>query len=345
MNRFVEEAELLGFFTASIEPTGGGHLAQDLIGRMRSILFKLDRGQQAAHTAKMALRALKSFSTTFTPDALKFGLDIDPERGLADSGDLATDLTDLFVAIGEAARHNETAVLIAIDELQNLNEIEFAALIMAVHRIAQRRLPLVVIGAGCRRFPVSPATRNPTPSGSSNFRSSAPYRGPMLARLSSIPLVNSASSSRPTPWTRWSRYEGLPILHSRVGVPGLESRRVVADFAKRGAIVSTTRDGKAGRELLSRSIHRLTDQEKLYLRAMASFGDAHCKSADVASTLGRSLNSIGPLRDGLIKKGMIYMPKHGEIAFTLPLFDEFMVRTIPNFAPAVIKRSMNPKSR
>ena len=77
---------------------------------------------------------------------------------------------------------------------------------------------------------------------------------------------------------------------------------------------------------------RLTPAEKRYLRAMAELGpDAH-RTGDVADMLGVKVNSLGPVRAKLMKKGMVYSPAHGDMAFTVPLFDEFMVRAIPKFS-------------
>lgn len=116
-------------------------------------MFKLDRNKQIGHAAKLALRILKSFSVTFGGEGVKLGVDINAELGSADSGDLASDLRDLLVAVGKAAREAGTAVLLAIDEVQYLNETEFSALIVAIHRISQLQLPLVLIATGLPQVP------------------------------------------------------------------------------------------------------------------------------------------------------------------------------------------------
>jgi len=66
---------------------------------------------------------------------------------------------------------------------------------------------------------------------------------------------------------------------------------------------------------------------------MAHLGPEHHRTGDIATVLGMSVKGIGPARSKLIKKGMIYSPAHGDMAFTVPLFDEFMIRAIPEFIP------------
>jgi hypothetical protein len=76
---------------------------------------------------------------------------------------------------------------------------------------------------------------------------------------------------------------------------------------------------------------RLTPREKTYLRAMAELGPGPYRSSDIADKLGATINTLGPVRAHLIKKGMVYSPSHGDMAFTVPLFDEFMRRAVPKF--------------
>jgi hypothetical protein len=74
---------------------------------------------------------------------------------------------------------------------------------------------------------------------------------------------------------------------------------------------------------------RLTPAEKVYLRAMAELGAGPHRSGDVADALGRKVSALAPTRSQLIVKGMIYSPSHGDTAFTVPLFDEFIRRIMP----------------
>lgn len=74
---------------------------------------------------------------------------------------------------------------------------------------------------------------------------------------------------------------------------------------------------------------RLTPAQKRYLRAMAELGPGPHRSGDIAHVLARKVTTVAPVRNSLIAKGMIYSPGHGDTAFTVPLFDGLMRRTIP----------------
>jgi len=79
-------------------------------------------------------------------------------------------------------------------------------------------------------------------------------------------------------------------------------------------------------------LDRLTPAERRYLRAMAELGPGPSRSGDIAEVLGKKVTSLGPTRNQLIAKGMIWSPAHGDTAFTVPLFDEFLRRVMPGDA-------------
>jgi len=75
---------------------------------------------------------------------------------------------------------------------------------------------------------------------------------------------------------------------------------------------------------------RLSDREREYMRALAELGPGVHRSGEVAKVLQGKVNEFGTVRDGLIKKSMIYSREYGSVAFTVPLFDQFMRRTMPD---------------
>ena len=149
LNRVREIAEGQGYHALFIEAHENKALPLLLLPPLRKTLFALDRMKDVSQKVKRSLRVLRSFigAVKVKVGDAEFGLDIDPETGSADSGDLEADLAELFVAVGEAAADRKTAVVIIIDELQYLAETEMSALIMAIHRVLQRNLPLVLTGA------------------------------------------------------------------------------------------------------------------------------------------------------------------------------------------------------
>src|SRR5206468_2072147 len=113
-----------------------------LIPPLRSLLFELNRMANLSETVRRGLRVLRSFigSIKVKVSEIEFGLDIEPERGSADSGDLEADLSNLFVAVAEAAQACKTVIALLIDEIQYLTEKELSALIMAMHKMQQLQL-------------------------------------------------------------------------------------------------------------------------------------------------------------------------------------------------------------
>ena len=150
LNRIREIAEESGYRSVFIEAHESKPLAALLLPPLRQLLIALDRMANVSEKAKRGLRVLRSFfnGVKLKYQDLEIGIDIDPEPGIADSGDLESDLSALFIALGEAAADRRTAVALIVDELQYLGEAELGALIMAMHQIAQRQLPVVLIGAG-----------------------------------------------------------------------------------------------------------------------------------------------------------------------------------------------------
>jgi Cdc6-like AAA superfamily ATPase len=150
LDRMREEAEDAGLQTLRIEAPENRSLPAILAPQLRQALLRLSRNEKAKDLAQRALRGLTGFARALKVkyQDIEVGFDFDPEPGLADNGDLESDLQDLLEVTGEAARQAGTALVMFIDELQYVQEDELAALITALHRAAQRRLPVVLVGAG-----------------------------------------------------------------------------------------------------------------------------------------------------------------------------------------------------
>ena len=283
---------------------------------------------------KRSLRVLRSFvgAIKLKTGELEVGLDIDPEKGSADSGDLEADLAALFVALGEAAKDRATAVALIVDEIQYLSENEMSALIMAIHRVSQRQLPVVLIGAGLPQL-VGLAGRSksyaerlfsyPAVGPLSVDEAKDALRGPVAQQgvaFTEDALDDLASLTHGYPYflQEW----GYAAWNLAAATP------IDAAIVKRATQVAIQKlDGSFFRVRFD----RLTPREKDYLRALAELGPGAHRSGDIADGLGVKVQSIAPLRSGLIRKGMIYSPAHGDTAFTVPLFDEFMMRTMPDW--------------
>ncbi|MEG1681406.1 MAG: ATP-binding protein, partial [Stenotrophomonas sp.] len=267
-----------------------------------------------------------------TVGEVEIGLDIEPERGAADSGDLEADLPSLFEAVGEAAEERGAAVAILIDEIQYFGSTELSALIMAMHRMQQRQLPLVLIGAG---LPILPGLAGESKSYAERLFS-FPDVGPLpkadASKAIQDPIVEAGESIDPQALDEIFRLtRGYPYFLQEWGYQAwnhaLASPISLAVICETSDLVRRRLDENFFRVRFD----RLTPREKQYLRAMAELGVGPHRTGDIADVLRVKINTLGPVRASLIKKGLVYSPSHGDMAFTVPLFDEFMRRAMPNF--------------
>jgi len=323
-----------GYRTISVESHEGKSLASLLVPHLRKVLYEIDRLAGAGDKVRRGLRVLGSFvgALKMSVDDVTFGLDIDPERGAADSGDLEIDLPSLFVAIGDAAEERKAAVALFIDEIQYLDRKELGALIMAMHKIQQRQLPIVLIAAG---LPILPALAGESKSYAERLFS-FPAVGALSKEDAMKALQEPAQAVGVTFETRalhevYRLTAGYPYFLQEWGYQAwnhADKSPIRLRVVKEATATVTTR---LDENFFKVRYNRLTPGERRFLRAMAELGPGPQRTGDVADILEVKLMSLGPVRANLIKKGMIYSPAYGDMAFTVPLFDEFMKRTIPKF--------------
>lgn len=330
LNRIWEAAKDDGFKAVLIESHEDKRLAELLIPPLRQILFSLDAMENVSDKVKRGFRVLSSFVKGLKVKVSEIELSIDPELGAADSGDLEADLGELFVAIGEAAADRQTAVAICVDELQYLEEKELSAVIMAIHRINQRSLPLILVGAGLPQI-VGLSGKSKSyaerlfdfpPVGRLNDEDSASaLQSPV--RLNQVEFTDSAIKEilRET--------QGYPYFLQQWGHEAWNIATVSPITAENIKIASKLAIANLDHSFFRVRFDRLTPREKEYMRALAGLGDGNQRSGDIASALGVKPQSIAPVRSSIIKKGMIYSPAYGDTAFTVPLFGDFLMRSMP----------------
>lgn len=323
-----------GYRTLLVEAHEGKPLAVLLAPHLRRLLFDLDRLAGAGNKARRGIAVLKSFIGAINIKVGDFdiGLDIEPESGSADSGDLEVDLPSLFMAVAEAAEERQAAVAILIDEIQYFSTAELSALIMAMHKMQQRQLPLVLIGAG---LPILPGLAGESKSYAErlfSFPEVGPLPEPDAFTAIQEPIRAAGESIEPEALQEIYRMtQGYPYFLQEWGYQAwnhaVTSPITLQDVSESSALVSKRLDENFFRVRFD----RLTPREKNYLRAMAELGQGPYRTGDVADKLKVKINTLGPVRASLIKKGMVFSPSHGDMAFTVPLFDEFMRRAMPDF--------------
>ncbi len=332
LDRMRDDAEATGIHTIRIEAPENRSLPALLAPQLRQALLRLSRNEKATELAQRALRALAGFAKALK---LKFrdievGFDLDPEPGLADNGDLEHDLQALFETVGMAAQKAASALVLFIDELQYVEEEQLAALITALHRTAQRSLPVVLVGAGLPQLRGHMGQAKSYAERLFDFPEIGPLDPPAAAIAIKKPVLAQG--------IKISEEALLQIVNETRGYPYFlqEWGKHAWDTAATSPIARSDIDqaSKAAVAALDESFFRvrfdrLTPVERKYLRAMAELGPGPHRSGDVALVLDRKVTSLGPTRNKLISKGMIWSPNHGDTAFTVPLFDEFMRRIMP----------------
>jgi hypothetical protein len=337
LDRMRLDAEAKGMQTLRMEAPEGRSLPALLAPQIRQALLKLSRNERAKEMATRALRALAGFSKALKIKYadLEVGLDFDPEQGLADNGDLESDLQDLLEATGEAARKADTALVIFIDELQYVAEDELGALIMAMHRLAQRNLPVMLVAAGLPQLPGRLGKAKSYAERLFDF----PFIGPLTPKDSRDAIINPAqgegadfeedavrfilekTQGYPYFLQEWGKHSWDAADESPITLADVESASITAVAALDAGFFHVRFD-------------RLTPKEKEYLRAMAEIGPGPHRSGDIAVKLGKSVQTSAQLRNHLISKGMVWSPSYGDTAFTVPLFDQYMKRIMPDFTEA-----------
>lgn len=331
LNHIQNRAQAAGNRAVLTEAHEKKKLPELLAPALKKLIFSLDHMEGISAKAKRALAILKSFLSGLKVKVAEVELSIDPVPGVADSGDLESDLPDLFEAVAEAALERKTSVVILIDELQYLTQAELSALIMAMHRIAQKNLPLSFIGAG---LPIIPAL-----AGESKSYAERLFEFPEIGPLSDQDArmaINEPAQKEGVTFTPEALDE---IIRMTKGYPYFlqEWGFQAWGLAKKSpidvdVITQATSDSiKTLDESFFRvRFDRLTPRERTYLRALAELGPGQHRSGDVAAVMKINVSQAAPIRNTLIQKGMIYSPSHGDIAFSVPLFDEFMRRAIKN---------------
>lgn len=316
-----------GLLTSKIESPEDASLARLLVPEMRKVMRSLSVVEASKSLAGRGLRGLRGFASIFRVEVAGFEIGIDPEPGLADSGDLEFDLPDLFVAIGEAAQAAGKGWILLIDEVQYLSEKDLSALIVSMHRVSQSGLPVLFVGAGLpqvarlagdaksyaeRLFSYPPVGALDEASAGRAVRRPIEEEGAAIAdsALNEIVVRTQGYPFFLQEWASitWNNVEGPEITLSDVQQTYKE------------AIVTLDQG------FFKVRIDRLTKAEVQFVKAMAASGNGPYPMADIAAAMGRALSSLGPARASIIKKGMIYSTDHGYLDFTVPLFAEFMRR-------------------
>ena len=332
LDRMREDAEGAGIHTLRVEAPESRSLPAILAPQLRQALLRLSRIAHAKKLAQRALRGLAGFAKALKVkyQDIEVGFDFEPEPGLADNGDLEHDLQALLEVTGAAAKEASTALAMFVDELQYVEEEELAALITALHRTAQRNLPVVLVGAGLPQLPGRMGRAKSYAERLFDF----PQVGPLSPEAARIAIAKPATDQGVQVNDDALRRiiletHGYPYFLQEWGKHAWDTANASPITLRDVRLASRTAITALDESFFRVRFDRLTPLEKKYLRAMSELGPGPHRSGDIADQLDRGVTSLGPTRSQLIAKGMIWSPSHGDTAFTVPLFDEFMRRIMP----------------
>lgn len=313
---------------------------RDIATRLRSALFELSPKARWSDRFQHAAAVLKSFTFSVDPTGTwTAGFDVEAAEGFADHANLALDLTDVFLAIGQAAAERNRGVVLLFDEVQFLSTQQFEAVIEALHKMVQRKLPITMVGAGLPQIAEL--------AGDAKSYAERLFKFPAIGVLSpddaKVALARPAEDEGIT-YTADALEEAVKITG---GYPYFLQELGYAVWTVADGPTITAADilaavpsyeAKLDESFFRVRLDRATELQRAYMRAMAQLGPGPQKAADVAEVMGRTSANLGPTRAELINMGLLYTPQHGYAAFTVPHFDQFILRAIPDLVVPELRR-------
>lgn len=341
LNAFVEIARGAKWEVIELEASkhDDDRFRQAMFSQLRSVLLRLSPRARWTERGRRAAEVLSAFAVSANQDGINVTWDIPPAEGLADHGDLSMDLTDVFVAIGEAAQEQERGVALLIDEVQFLRTTQLEALIQAVHKSVQRRLPITFVGAGLPQIAEL--------AGDAKSYAERLFKFPKIDSLSDDDARQALIEPAAIEGVRFEDdavqlavaiTKGYPYFIQELGYQVwavAEGERITRSDVE---IAKEAYEAKLDSSFFRVRLDRSTPLQTAYMRAMAQLGPEPQKAADVARVMGRESTQVAPTRAELIDMGLLYTPEHGYAAFTVPDFDKFMKRAVPVLSVPDIQR-------
>lgn len=327
LNTIENAAEEEGYLTSVIEAPEEKPLAELLYPRMQQVLRRLSLIESAKAKTHDAMKALRSFASVFKVQVGDLSVSVDPEPGVADSGNLEYDLPDMFVAIGNAAKAAGKGWCLLVDEVQYLKEAELAALIVAIHKIGQKQLPVIFFGAGLPQLAGLSGDAKSYAERLFSFPKVGALDNEAAIKAVKGPIEEEEEKITPEALSEILKItEGYPYFLQEWGFQAWNT----ADKSPidKGDINKATDNAlmRLDDGFFQVRFDRLTPKEREYVIAMSEIGKGPYRSSEVAERLGEPPSKLGPRRAQIIAKGMIYSPQYGDIDFTVPMFDDYLRR-------------------
>lgn len=323
LNAFEDRAEADGFLSFYHELTPDSSLVTEITRDAQAALARLKLSARAVKAVRDGLEHLGTIRVV-GPEGIELAVDL----RRADEGAIAGDLSQLFLQLGAAAASKGSGVVFLLDEVQFAAEVEFRAVISALHRATQKNVPITLAAAGLPQIPRL--------TGEARSYAERLFSFPVIASLpdadARTALVEPARQqgveytdeavAQALGWTA-----GYPFYIQQLGKHAWNlADRSPIGFADIEAAMPAAQ-AALDTSIYEVRIQRATDQERRYLRAMAELGEGPYRSGDVAGKLGRKTTDVSMIRQRLLDKGLVYATEdYGHVDFTVPRFGEFMAR-------------------
>ncbi|WP_427869502.1 AAA family ATPase [Leucobacter luti] len=311
-----------------------------LATRMKAALLQLSPRARWSRRFERAGGALSAFAVSVDVDGTwSLGWNVPPSEGIADHGDLALDLTDLLVEVGTAAREADRGIVISIDEVQFLKRPQLEAIIQAIHKTVQRKLPITFVGAGLPQIAEL--------AGDAKSYAERLFKFPAIGSLDEDDAVEAIRGPAQAEGVEWDELairfavrvtKGYPYFIQELGYQAWEIATGDSITLEAVQMAVEAYEAKLDSSFFRVRLDRATPLQTAYMRAMAQLGPEPQKAADVASIMGRESTQVGPTRAELIDMGLLYTPEHGYAAFTVPDFDRYMMRAVPELVVPEVRR-------
>ena len=331
LNAIESEAEEKDILFEHIEINENRNFIQQIANTAKKFIHKMSRKEAAKEAVRKATGLLRAFTVTYNPADSTFtaGMDGDIPEDIS-TGILTDDLTDLFVSMGRTALKSEDTIIFFIDEIQYMKINEAEALISAIHRCNQLRLPIMIFGAGLPKILKM--------LGEVKSYSERLFRFEEIGSLEKEDA--KAAIVKPAEELKVSYNEDAvkEIINVTEGYPFFIQEYCKAIWERAEETIITVEDVYNSRPEFEKRLdqsffkvrfERSTKKEKQFMFAMVKCGDLPCTISNVAAIMGKNVKSISPYRAQLIDKGLIYATAHAEVDFTVQQFDKYLIRINP----------------
>jgi hypothetical protein len=343
LNRFAELAHEAEWEVIEFEASKNDEsvFRRTMFSQLKAALLRLSPRAKWTELGRRAAAVLSSFAISVDQiGTWSVSWDVEPAEGSADHGDLALDLTDVMVAVGEAAREAKKGLVILIDEVQFLQSAQLAALIQAIHKTVQRKLPVTFVGGGLPQIAELAGDAKSYAERLFKFPAIGSLDAPEARRALVEPAEAEGAIYEPAAVDLVLEItRGYPYFIQELGYQVWTVATANRIYREDVLMAQEAYDAKLDSSFFRVRLDRATPLQTAYMRAMAELGPEPQKAADVARLLDRESSQVGPTRAELIEMGLLYTPEHGYAAFTVPDFDKFILRAVPHLTvPPVQER-------